>query len=291
MRLYPSINTQEFIAIEFNSQVYNSYYKFNNTDYLILVVTNKPHNYQVSNLLSIEYVTEDIGTHQWIVTDINDGLITLTCSSLTTQLFNGECLIKQTPIGGGCWNKTFTDNYVGFRSQPIACQPKNILLDDRDSIFSQIMISEIDNSQPSDSLFIAKGIKNSFNHEKTRNRFKTIGDKNRLYLFLPSKQNTVSQTGLICLGEVKNEFTGNWCIAVIGSLSNEIDQDMGFNYAFLYPDWSIDIDTGYLICKSFKSYFSDSRIRLQSPTETILTTGYYDSGYHVYPINIPYTTM
>lgn len=210
---------------------------------------------------------------------------------LADYIFNDDCLIKQTPIGGGCWTKTFSDNVVGLGYRDIEAYKRNILIDDREAYYAKISLSEIDNSEPSENLYILKDIKSLFNHEKDRFTSKSAGDCHRLYSFLPSKQNTVSHTSVIAFGEVFDWFNQDWCAIAMVSKTSDKDQDIGFNYAFLFPDWSIDQETGFLICRSFKSHASDGQIQIEKGGVVISSLGYGDTGEHVYPINVPYISF
>lgn len=210
---------------------------------------------------------------------------------LDNYYFDDDCLVKQTPIGGGCWTKTFSDNIVGLGYEDIEAYKRNIVIDDRDSIYSEIRLSEIDNSDPTEKLFIPKNIKSILNKEKDRFTSKAAGDCHRLYWFLPSKQNTVSHTSIIAFGEIFDWYNQNWCMVAIASINAVKDQNTGFNYAFAYPDWVIDQDTGHLICRSFKSHASEGNLIAKNGGNIAISSGYGDSGHHVYPINVPYISF
>ena len=85
-------------------------------------------------------------------------------------------------------------------------------------------------------------------------------------------------------------FKQEWCSIALVSISKENDQDSGYNYAFAYPDWTIDQNTGFLVCRSFKSHVSDGSLKIEGGT-VISSSGYGDTGQHVYPIDIPYTSF
>lgn len=175
---------------------------------------------------------------------------------------------------------------IGFGYQEIEAEKKNIVIDDREPSYSKVYLGETDNSDLSNALFIPKDYKNLFNRERDRFPSVVTGDCHRLYWFLPTKQNTVSHTSVISFGEVFDWSNQDWCVIAMVSASDSKNQDTGFNYAFLYPEWTIDPETGFLLCRSFKSHASDGSIK-----GGVSSKGYGDTGEHVYPINIPYVTF
>lgn len=262
-------------------------YRFSDETMVIKITTSKPHSFSIGDLLTLHQITDQEQPHSWVVGDIDTEGFTATLSGVSlSYAYSGNALIKRTPVGGGCWKKVFSTNVVGWQYERIEAYQKNILLDDRVPHYSKVYLAEIDNTIPSECLFIPKDIKNSFNKERMRFPSKVFGDCHRLYLFLPAKQNTVSHTSVISFGEIHDWFNDEWCVVAVVSASNHRDQDIGYNYAFFYPDWIIDKNTGYLVCRSLKSHSSDSRIKT---TESLI--GFGDSGQHVYPINVPYTSF
>jgi len=253
--------------------------------------TEIPHHFRLGDLLTVHHLTDTTQAHTWSVTAVDDdGFDVVSQGILGDYIFNDDCLVKQTPIGGGCWTKTFSDNVVGLGYQDIEAYKRNILIDDREPVYSKISLAEIDNSDPSENLYITKDIKSIFNREKTRFTSKATGDCHRLYLLLPSKQNTVSHTSVIVFGEVIDWFNQDWCSIAMVSISKDKDQDTGYNYALAYPDWKIDPSTGFLVCRSFKSHASDGHLVIKD-TGLTTTPGYGDTGQHVYPINVPFITF
>lgn len=292
LAMKPAPATMIPATISFGAVDYDRSYRFTNKDFLTIVGTKTQHHFRLNDLVTVHHLTDTMQSHTWTVTAVDDNGFDVVASGLSDDyLFNDDCLIKQTPIGGGCWAKTFTDNFLGLSYRDIVAYKKNILIDDRESTYAKVSLSKIDNSDPSENLYIPKDIKNRFNHEMSRFTSKASGDCHRLYLFLPSKQNTVSHTSVVSFGEVLDWFNQDWCAIAMVSLSKNKDQDIGFNYAFLYPEWFIDQETGFLICRSFKSHASDGQIQIGKDDVIVSSSGYGDTGEHVYPINVPYISF
>jgi len=293
VNLIPALLTKIPSSVTYNAIDYDLNICFTNKDYQIDVETKNIHHFSNQDLITLHHLTDSVQNHSWIITasDANGFDVKLQ-NELENYTFLDNCLIKKTPIGGGCWTKTYSENKIGFGYKNLIAQQKNILIDDRELYYSKIYLSASDNSNPSESLFILKDIKNSLNREKTRFPFKVVGDCHRFYCFLPSKQNTASHTSIIVCGEVFDWFNQDWCSVAIVSTLNAKDQNIGFNYAFLYPSWSIEQETGYLICRSFETHPSDGLIKIVDENDFVTSSlGYADSGQHVYPINIPHITF
>lgn len=288
----PALATTIPSTITIGGVDYDRKYQFTNGQFLTVLRTKTLHYFRSGDLLTVHHLTDTTQAHTWSVTAVDDdGFDVVAQGILTDYVFNDDCLVKQTPIGGGCWTKTFSDNAVGLGYRDIEAYKRNILIDDRELAYSKVSLSEIDNSDPSENLFIPKDIKSIHNREKTRFTSKAVGDCHRLYCFLPSKQNTVSHTSVIVFGEVLDWFNQDWCSIAMVSIRYEKGQDTGFNYAFAYPDWKIDQDTGFLICRSFKSHASDGNLKIDENGVVITSLGYGDSGQHIYPINVPYISF
>lgn len=288
----PALATRIPSTITVGSIDYDRYCQFTNDEFLTVLRTKTTHHFSLGSLLTVHHLTDTTQAHTWSVTAVDDdGFDVVAQGVLADYIFNDDCLVKQTPIGGGCWTKTFSDNVVGLGYRDVVAYKRNILIDDRETTFSKVSLSEIDNSDPSENLYIPKDIKSIFNREKDRFTSKATGDCHRLYLFLPSRQNTVSHTSIIAFGEVFDWFNQDWCMIAMVSMSNNKDQDIGFNYAFAYPDWIVDQDTGFLICRSFKSHASDGSVFIKDEANLISSLGYGDSGQHIYPINVPYISF
>lgn len=284
----PALLTTIPSKITLNSIDYNCSYQFTNKDFLLVLRTKDQHFFNRKDLVTVHHLTDSIQSHTWTVTSVDEDGFNITAQGISnTVVFNDDCIVKQTPIGGGSWTKTFSDNVVGFGYKEIEAHKKNILIDDREPVYSEIRLSEIDNSSPSNKLYITKDIKSLANHEKDRLPSKSVGDCHRLYCFLASKQNTISQTSLICFGEVFDWFNQDWCVIAMVSISKNKDQDIGFNYAFLYPDWSIDQKTGFLICRSFKSHLSDGRVLIKENGNIVPAEQASITGQFVYPYTLP----
>lgn len=287
----PALATTIPSTITIGGVDYDRKYQFTNGQFLTVLRTKTLHYFRSGDLLTVHHLTDTTQAHTWSVTAVDDdGFDVVAQGILTDYVFNDDCLVKQTPIGGGCWTKTFSDNVVGLGYLDIEAYKRNILIDDREPAYSKVYLSKIDNSDPSESLYIPKDIKSIHNREKTRFTSKATGDCHRLYWFLPSKQNTVSHTSIIVFGEVLDWFNQDWCSIAMVSISKDKDQDTGYNYALAYPDWKIDQDTGFLICRSFKSHASDGHLVIKD-TDLTTTPGYGDTGQHVYPINVPFITF
>ena len=289
LAMKPAMATRIPATISFGSNDYTRSYQLTNKEFLTIVETKTPFYFRLNDLVTIHQLTDTTQPHTWTVTAVDvDGFDVVAGGLLNNYIFNDDCIIKQTPVGGGCWTKTFSDNRVGLGYKDIEAYKRNILIDDRELTYASISLSEIDNSNPSDNMYIPKDIKNMLNREMNRFTSKASGDCHRLYLFLPSKQNTVSHTSVIAFGEVFDWLNQDWCAIAMVSLSKNIDQDTGFNYAFLYPEWFIDQDTGFLICRSFKSHSSEGKMQIIKDDVFVSSLGYGDTGEHVYPINVPY---
>ena len=285
--LTPALKTSIPCEITLSGTDYERSYLFTNESFLLIIRTGTHQFFRLNDLVTFNHLTDVEQSHSWIVTGVDaEGFDVISQSLEADYQFNDDCVIKQTPIGGGSWTKTFSENMIGFGYQEIEAVKKNIVIDDRAPSYSKVYLGETDNSDLSKALFIPKDYKNLFNRERDRFPSVVTGDCHRLYWFLPTKQNTVSHTSVISLGEVFDWFNQDWCVIAMVSASDSKNQDSGFNYAFLYPEWSIDPETGFLLCRSFKSHASDGSIKGE-----VTSKGYGDTGEHVYPINIPYVTF
>lgn len=274
-------------TITVNSTSHAGYYRFSDSNTTIRVTTATPHRFSIGDLIALHHITDTTQPHSWVVSDIDAEGFTATLSGVSLSYsYSDNCIAKNAPVGGGCWSKVFSENSVGWSYQSIEAQPKNILIDDTAWRFSSVTLADTDNSNPSSALYIPKDIKSTFNLDRGRSPAKAFGDCHRVYLFLPAKQNNLTHTSVIVFGEIYDWFNSEWCVVGIVSASDEVDQNTGFNCAFQFPSWSIDKNTGYLICRSFESHLSDGRIKA---SETLL--GFGDSGQHVYPINLPFISF
>lgn len=288
----PALATKIPSTITVGGVDYERSYQFTSADFLTVLRTKTPHYFSLDDLVTVHHLTDTAQAHTWSVTAVDDdGFDVIAQGVLDDYVFNDDCMVKQTPVGGGCWTKTFSDNVVGLGYKDMIAYKKNILIDDRELTYSKISLSEVDNSDPSENLHIPKDIKSIFNHESDRFPSKATGDCHRLYCFLPSKQNTVSHTSIIAFGEVLDWFNQDWCSVAVVSISKDKEQDSGYNYAFAFPDWSIDPDTGFLVCRSFKSHASDGYLKIEEDEDVITSSGYGDTGQHIYPVNIPYISF
>lgn len=292
LKLSPALDTIYPSTITYNAANYERDCRFSNKVSLIRAQTKTLHHFSTGDMVTIHHLTETNQQQSWVVTAVDGDGFTVRADNISTSYsFTDDCIIKQTPIGGGSWTKTFSNNEIGFGYNQIEAYKRNILIDDRHDYYSEIRLAEIDNTSPSEKLYIPKDIRNTINKEKDRNDSKAVGDCHRFYWFVPSKQNTVSHTSIIVFGEILDWFNNEWCSVALVSLSKNKDQDIGFNYAFLYPSWSIEKDTGFLICRSFKSHVSDGMIQIGEDGVIVSSSGYGDTGEHVYPINTPYISF
>lgn len=289
--LRPATETDIPASVTFGAD-YSCFYRFTNKEFKISLTTKTIHHFRLGDSVVVRNSTNVDQGHTWVVTAVDDDGFSVVAQNISSEYnFVDECLIKQTPIGGGAWIETYTEGAVGLGYRNLEAYQKNILIDDRKPYYAEVRLAEIDNTLPSKKLYIPKNLKSVFNHEQDRFPAKAVGDCHRLYLFLPVKQNTVSHTSVIVFGEVFDWFKQDWCSIAMVSIRHEKEQDTGYNYAFLYPDWSIDQETGFLICRSFKSHASDGSLKINENGVVISLFGYGDSGQHVYPINVPYVSF
>lgn len=288
-----AVSTSIPASITLNNDSYDRSYQFMNDGQFIAVLRTKTiHYFSIGDLVTVHHLTDTDQAHTWSVTAVDaDGFDIVAQNIQADYVFNDDCIVKQTPVGGGCWTKTFSDNVIGFGYRDIEAYKRNILIDDRELSYSKVSLSKIDNSDTSENLFIPKDIKSIFNREKDRFTSKAVGDCHRLYCFFPARQNTVSHTSIITFGEVYDWFNQDWCCVALVSISKEKDQDSGFNLAMAYPDWAIDQNTGFLVCRSFKSHLSQGYLQIEEDEGVTTSSGYGDTGQHVYPINIPYISF
>ena len=283
IQLSPELISTSSVDITFNGNSYIREYQFTDSPFLLNIEVLENRFYK-NDLVEINYITDTIQPHSWVVSLIDINGFEVTLSSSQSPIFNDDCIIKNTPIGGGSWDKIYSDFGFGIRGIQIEASPKNILFNDTNEFFVETSISEINNSNSSGIIFIPKNIKNNFNKEKNNTQSIVIGDSYRFYFTTTFKNNSLSHSQILFFGEIKNYFTGEWNIIASASNKSEKDQNCGFNFAFLYPDWTIDQETGFLVCKSILSQRSDGLINLLSNS----FSGFLDSGHHIYPINIPF---
>jgi len=208
--------------------------------------------------------------------DANEGVI---------KIHNEDAIIKKCPIGGGAiWIKEYLDNMVSYSCFIENTIFKKLIIDDSFISYAKVFLNNEENNQLSEPLYI---LKNS-NYFNSSIKWRIIGDNKRFYLFLTSKQNTVSHTNIIIFGEIKDIFWDEWDVILI-AYDNELQTNCGFNLAFSYPKWTI-LSTGHLLCESIiTSPKSDATWQTQNINLIFRNlTDFNDAGHHIYPVFIPH---
>jgi hypothetical protein len=259
----------------------------------ILTLTVPPnHNFDLGDLVSVGYFSETLLNHKWKVINTGIDVFTLILENAPAIApLNGAAIVKIVPLGGGLgWTKTYRSGEVNYLCSVKNSTPKFMVVDDSQSNFAKIRLSSTDGSSLSDPVYFTRSIKNTANREPSKIPWKAAGDDRRLYLFISAKQNTLSQTHILSYGEIQSWTDKEWGMVLIGYGSNSAEQNCSFNYAFVYPTWSI-LPTGHLLCQSIATAQSDARWRERDDTSTTNVMGYADSGQHIYPIDFPYNTF
>lgn len=278
--------------------------RFNSTDYLTtgitiistttLTVNLKPnHKFRINDIVTLGFTSDSL-THTWTVASTGTGLFTVNAvNSPATMTFSGGCIIKKMPVGGGSgWTRSYTtDDLVGYTPTIFNASARKILVDNSTPSLAIVYLAALDNTNRSDPVYFTSYIKNTINLTPDLIPWKVIGDRSRLYLMIPSKQNIASHTQVLCLGEIQNWMTDGWQVVILGYKDDDLDQNCGFNFAFLYPRWSI-LPTGVFLCQSeIGSARSDGRWRIDENGAITNFLGYYDAGHHMYPIPAPYRAI
>lgn len=249
------------------------------------------HPFRPGDLVLVSQWCNSVQSHTWRVSGVTSDQFTITAESVSAQQsFNQDAIIKQCAIGGGSgWQRITSTDKATYRGTSITAAAKQMIVDDTQTATAKLSLSNLDDSSPSEEMHFLKQGKNTINKDPNRSPWKAIGDAHRFYLFMPWKQNCISQTSLVVMGEIRSWFNDDACVVLIAYDRDSFEQNCGFNYAFTYPKWSLMV-SGHLLCQSVASAQSDARwVSRENLVNTNLLR-FADSGHHIYPIDIPYTT-
>lgn len=256
----------------------------------LTVTLRANHQFKVDDLVTLGFTSTAL-THTWTVSAVQANSFTANATSSPSSMsFSGGCIIKKMPVGGGAgWTRSYTsDNLVGYTPTVTNAVERKVLIDNFDPSFAVARLAALDDSDRSDPVYFTASIKNTVNRTPDLIPWKVIGDRSRVYLIIPSKQNISSQTQILCMGEIQNWVTDTWQVVILGYKDDELDQNCGFNFAFLYPRLSIR-PSGILLCQSdLGAAQSDARWRINDGGVVTNFLGFYDAGQHMYPIPEPY---
>lgn len=257
---------------------------------ILTILLDANHQFRPGDLVLVSQWSGSVQSHAWRVSGVSADHFTISAESITTnQSFNQDAIIKQCAIGGGSgWQRINSENKTAYRGTPLNAAAKQMIVDDSQAATALLSLSNSNGSSQSEEITFLKQGKNTLNRDPNRSPWKAIGDAHRFYLFLPWKQNIISQTSLVAMGEIRSWYDDDDCVVLIAYDRDSFEQNCGFNYAFSYPQWSI-LDTGHLLCQSITTAQSDARWVSRENTVNTNLMGFADSGHHIYPIDIPFT--
>lgn len=231
-------------------------------------------------VLSSHYLLENpytVDSQSWIVESVDGDLAVVRLNERYLGEYGDEVIIKKIPFGGcNIWKKVWVDDNAYYSCKDKSNNFRNLLIDDNASDFASFQLSNEDGTTVSDKSYYSK----NFKKKQPMVRTAAIGDPYRCFIFIASKNESVSQSQTLVYGQFKTFVTPDeWATYLIAYDSNNRERVCNFNHAFEYPFWRI-LESGYLLCQNLVSGRSS---QTDSIYQEITNNNISDAGYHIIP--------
>lgn len=217
----------------------------------ITIELTKMSNFRKDDLVSLTTYYDTPKNLTWKVINITiDSIIVEFESESVIFSYPGqELVIKKSPIGGyNSWTKEWNDHQSHWYGQTHSTV-KHFCISDFYKNYATVQQCNDDLSRFSDSGVFTKVIKSIHLKDKSC-YFYCIGDGYRFYLFVNSKEKTLSKAQVFMFGEVDTlPPSNNYTYYLLAYNDYKLDYNYRENIAFSFSKRTI-ISTGHLLCYS-----------------------------------------
>lgn len=219
------------------------------SDTTLNITLRRNHKFRVNDIVTLGFTSNTL-THTWRVASSEEGTFTVDAiNSPASMAFSGGCILKKMPVGGGAgWSRSYTsDNLVSYTptfSHLSIQEHRKLLVKNINASFGEVCFAHLDDQNRSMPQYFITSVKNTLNRDPERSPWVVFGDYNRFYLMVSAKQNIISQSQVLAAGEIKcNAYLDvpeKWDCLLLAYTHSSPDVKSLFNFAFLYPYWTID---------------------------------------------------